>query len=60
MHRVGMQSHDIVFSETTGNYNFVNRITDDVIQLHTVRRLCDPPVAVVLRSNAFVQIISVR
>jgi hypothetical protein len=36
VHRVCMQGHDVVFSETNGKYILLNRSTDDVIPLSTV------------------------
>jgi len=36
VHRMCMQDHDVVFSETKGNYILLNGSTDDVIPLRTV------------------------
>ena len=36
VHRVRVQGHDVVFSETKGNFIFLNGSTDDVIPLRTV------------------------
>ena len=36
VHRVCMQGHDVVFSETRGSYIFLSGSTDDVIPLRTV------------------------
>ena len=36
VHRVCVQGHDVVFSETNGNFILLNGRTDDVIPLRTV------------------------
>jgi hypothetical protein len=36
VHRVCMQGHDVVFSETKGNFILLNGSTDDVIPLRTI------------------------
>jgi hypothetical protein len=36
VHRVCMQGHDVVFSESKGNFILLNGSTDDVIPLRTV------------------------